>query len=101
MSLFFLRCLGCGATWVDPECSCTCEEGDEHYEDWVTVNEFGTPVSVHTCEACGRMFTVCPPADPETWGTGCLAEGCPSYDLRRDIDLFWDDPTIKIVRVRK
>jgi hypothetical protein len=28
-------------------------------------------------------------------GDGCLAEGCPSYDISRDVGLFWDvDPDI-------
>lgn len=53
------------------------------------VNEYGTPVSVHTCPDCGGGFTVCPPAGPQ-FGAGCLGEGCPSYDPARDIDLFWD-----------
>lgn len=51
------------------------------------------------CVGCGMTWTGddCPPASP-TFGDGCLAEGCPSYDIRRDVDLFWDDPTIRIER---
>ena len=55
----------------------------------IDVNEYGTPVSVHTCTACGTRFTVCPPAGPH-FGNECLAEGCSSYDISRDIGLFWD-----------
>ena len=95
----WLYCVGCGKTWTEPGCECVCREDDLHYEEWVTVNEFGTPVSVHTCDACGELFTVCPPVDIGKWGTGCLAEGCPSYDISRDIDLFWNDPTIRIERI--
>lgn len=29
-------CRGCGQSWPDGECACTCKEGDPHYEDWVT-----------------------------------------------------------------
>jgi hypothetical protein len=64
-------------------------------------NEYGTLVSVHICgeAVCGGAFTVCPatPADRfgDTFGDGCLAEGCPSYDISRDVGLFWDvDPDI-------
>lgn len=54
-------------------------------------NEHGTPISVHVCSACGAIYTVCPRVDDEAaWGTGCLAETCQSYDLARDIDLFFE-----------
>lgn len=52
------------------------------------VNEYGTPVSVHRCPDCGAEFTVCPPTS-DNWG-GCLADGCPSYDLARDVDIFFE-----------
>lgn len=63
-----------------------------------SLNEYGTEVSVHRCDACGGTFTVCPAVDENRFGGGCLAEGCPSYDITRDIDLFWDDPTLRIMR---
>lgn len=53
-----------------------------------THNQYGTPVSMHRCDGCGFLFTVCPPAG-DSWG-GCLGEDCASYDITRDIDLFWD-----------
>lgn len=53
----------------------------------LSVNEYGTPVSVHTCPDCGTEFTVCPPTD-ESWG-GCLAKTCPSYDPARDADKYF------------
>jgi hypothetical protein len=49
------------------------------------VNEYGTPVSIHVCSACGDEFTVCPPAGPN-YGDGCMAPLCPSYDIERDVD---------------
>ena len=57
-----------------------------------SVNEYGTPVSVGRCFECGGVFTVCPVIKPERrpqW-LGCLAEGCPSYDPDRDVDLFFE-----------
>lgn len=55
----------------------------------ISVNDFGTPVSLHTCEACGREFTVCPARENDVdWG-GCLARECPSYDPARDVDRFF------------
>lgn len=61
------------------------------------VNEFGSPVSVHLCAACGDEFTVCPPAD-ENFG-GCLAPGCASYDPARDVDKLFDEGSDAIVRL--
>jgi len=62
-----------------------------------SVNEYGTPVSVGICDGqpdyCGREFTVCPAMDDERqerWGHGCLADFCASYDLGRDIDMFFE-----------
>jgi len=56
-----------------------------------STNEFGTPISVHVCDACGGRFTCCPaiPAGNPHW-ENCLAVTCPSYDITRDIDLAWD-----------
>ena len=55
------------------------------------VNEFGSPVSVFTCESCGDVFTVCPvvPEDTRDQWTGCQAELCDSYDPSRDADLYF------------
>ena len=67
-------------------------------------NEFGTIVSVHTCDACGEDFTVCPPkigeGGDEEWGGCCLAERCPSYDPARDADRFFDGGDGPVVRRR-
>lgn len=49
-----------------------------------SVNEYGTPVSIHVCDDCENEFTVCPPSD-DSWG-GCLSEECESYDINRDVD---------------
>lgn len=56
------------------------------------VNEIGTPVSEHVCESCGQGFTVCPavPSEKADEWRGCLADDCSSYDLARDIDIFWE-----------
>ena len=56
-----------------------------------TVNEYGTPVSVLRCASCGAIVSICPLVrDPASWGDGCLAEGCASYDLGRDVELFFE-----------
>lgn len=34
-----LRCVGCGAIWIDPECTCRCVEGAANYEEWVEISE--------------------------------------------------------------
>lgn len=61
-----------------------------------SVNEFGTPVSVHTCAVCGNPFTICPPDPTET---ECLDKVCPSYDPARDADKFFGpDPVPGVVR---
>lgn len=59
------------------------------------VNVYGTPVSVHFCDACGGQFTVCPVADDD-WG-GCQSESCSSYDINRDADRLFErnDPRIR------
>lgn len=59
-------------------------------------NDCGTPVSVHVCESCGNSFTVCPPTG-DNWG-GCQAEGCSSYDVKRDIDRLFDESPWRIKR---
>lgn len=70
-------CTRCGA----PDVHCFCPT--------LTRNEYGTVVSVHTCSACGNEFTVCPPASPE-FGNDCLGDTCPSYDIARDADMFFE-----------
>jgi len=55
-------------------------------------DEYGAPVLAAVCTACGRPFTVCPAPPPEKadqWRE-CLADDCPSYDLSRDVDLFFE-----------
>lgn len=58
------------------------------------VNEYGTPVTAMTCTACGHEFTVCPPVDPDEWGRECIGDTCPSYDISRDIDI-WFEPAVE------
>lgn len=55
-------------------------------------NEYGTPVSIHHCQACGDTFTVCPPS--ADFGAVCLAPDCVSYDPARDAEIYFapDDP---------
>ena len=50
----------------------------------LTINDSGVVCSIHRCNSCGGTFTVTPKTD-KVWG-GCLAEGCPSYDSKRDMD---------------
>lgn len=66
-----------------------------------SVNDYGTPVSVHVCETCGNSFTLCPlVTDKEsTKWPDCLAQECESYDEDRDVDKLFDDgEEWKIVR---
>ncbi len=55
------------------------------------VNACGTPVSVHICETCGVEFTLCPviPDNKADQWPDCLADGCPSYDPERDMDVVF------------
>jgi predicted molibdopterin-dependent oxidoreductase YjgC len=58
------------------------------------INEYGTPVTEFTCTHCGHRVSVCPaiPLDEleERWGYGCLGETCASYDIARDVDMFFE-----------
>jgi hypothetical protein len=62
----------------------------------VGINEYGTPISLHTCSTCGEEFTVCPPALEATFGSNCLDPECPSYDPARDAEVYFlpDDPAL-------
>lgn len=57
----------------------------------MTVNDYGTPVSVHKCADCGTAFTVCPavPEDKRDQWERCLGESCASYDPARDADILF------------
>lgn len=54
-----------------------------------TLNAYGTPVSLHRCCYCGNSFTVTPARD-NAFGLGCLSDKCASYDLARDVDIFFE-----------
>jgi len=60
-----------------------------------TFNEHGTPVSLFQCESCATTFTVCPavPEDRRDQWTGCMADGCATYDEARDGE--WMDPLFR------
>jgi hypothetical protein len=67
-------------------------------------NEYGTPVSVHRCDTCGVEFTVCPSVPDgsprlDDWGS-CLAETCDSYDIARDVDMFFE-PAFELGWIRR
>ncbi len=64
----------------------------------VTLNKYGTPTSLHVCDTCGLLFTVCPPATNREWRTSCLAEECESYDVTRDVDLMFEIEPWRIER---
>ena len=78
-----------------------------------SINEQGTPVSVHDCQTCGGEFTLCPlvPDDKAHEWPDCLEPDCDSYDPHRDADiLFQSDSEIanngkpvslKMLRARK
>lgn len=58
-----------------------------------SVNEYGTPISLHRCNVCGQEFTLCPAREEDdTCGDpgGPNGEGrCASYDPSRDVDLLF------------
>lgn len=57
------------------------------------VNEYDTPVlKVSNCVGCEHPFTLCPVPPEADWSeySGCLGEGCVTYDINRDIDLIWE-----------
>lgn len=53
-------------------------------------NEYGTVVSVHTCDMCGDRFTLCPAQPPPAPGwENCMILPCESYDEERDALKFF------------
>lgn len=68
-----------------------------------STNEYGTRISIHVCETCGRIFTVCPAAEEDAKGwDDCLTPTCSSYDPDRDVDkLFEDGDPIADGRIQK
>ncbi len=57
-----------------------------------SVNQYGTFISIFKCKTCGDEFTVCPavPTDALDQWTECMSESCASYDVTRDVEIFWD-----------
>jgi hypothetical protein len=55
-----------------------------------SVNQYGTPVSVLRCADCGTVTSICPPSRPEKWGDGCTLPDCASYDVNRDMDIWFE-----------
>lgn len=43
MTVRMVWCLGCGALWADPDCTCTCRPGGPRYEEWVVDPVFEAP----------------------------------------------------------
>ena len=65
---------------------------------WISyaLNSYGTPVSIHRCEDCNDIFTVCPAKEPEADGwEGCMALTCESYDVARDADKMFAQGKVK------
>jgi len=52
-------------------------------------NQYGVPIAVYKCAACGREFTVCPAPDKDDGWESCLADNCPSYDPKRDAEILF------------
>ena len=55
------------------------------------LNDYGTEVSHHRCDTCGRDYTVTPAVPPEKrdeWDH-CLSEDCDSYEPMRDAELYF------------
>jgi hypothetical protein len=46
----------------------------------MTVNEYFVPVSEHKCDACGEIFTLCPPGDDNKKYSICNHKDCSSFD---------------------
>lgn len=63
----------------------------------MTVNKYGTEVSLHICDTCGDKFTVCPPSKDSLSWVNCLSESCKSYDRSRDADKFFNNDSDEIV----
>ena len=53
-------------------------------------NVYGSPISVHVCESCHLIFTVCPPTSDKQFGKSCMTPDCESYDVNRDVDLMFE-----------
>lgn len=51
-------------------------------------NEYGTKISLHTCDECGQEFTVCP---AQTYDDTCGHPECTSYDSSRDVMSLIDE----------
>ena len=62
-------------------------------------NEYGTPISVHQCLACGHEFTVCPAQPDGVEFGGCQAPMCSSYDSSRDVDLLFEMGDVEIEEI--
>lgn len=62
-----------------------------------TFNEYGTPVTLFSCPGCGTTFTVCPAVPDDLLGqwSGCLGEGCSTYDPARDADKLFDEGKVR------
>lgn len=56
------------------------------------INDYGTPVSWFNCDDCGDEFSVCPavPEDQRDEWDGCMADTCTSYDIERDVSIFFE-----------
>jgi len=70
---------------------------------WISyaLNEYMTPVSVHKCDECDSIFTVCPAISPERIGWDrCLAPTCLSYDPDRDADKMFDEGKVQFRPIR-
>ena len=56
---------------------------------WISyaLNKHMTPISVHKCDTCETIFTVCPAVDENRAGwDSCMSTTCGSYDRMRDAD---------------
>lgn len=65
---------------------------------WISyaLNEYGTPVSCHTCDTCDKFFTVCSAREPDdTAYLSCLGVECASYDPKRDADRMFEEGKVR------
>jgi hypothetical protein len=51
-------------------------------------NEYGTEISLHTCDVCGQDFTLTPSQKRDE---PCGTPDCKSYDENRDVELLLEN----------
>lgn len=75
-----------------PDCIAT--EPHAWHPPRIGTNEFRVEVTEFCCTRCGHSVSICPavPLDQleRLFGLACLGDTCTSYDLARDVDIFFE-----------